>query len=61
MSPIVSERCVVVYPSGATGPPSSEVFALARALAPYLALKPADVQDALRRCGVDTRRRVTAR
>jgi hypothetical protein len=61
MPRIVSERCVVVTASGTTSPPSHEVLALARDLAPYLALRPAEITATLLRCGVDSRRPGNAR
>ena len=61
MSRIVTERCVAVAAPGSASPPSLDVLVLARVLAPYLELRPAEVAATLLRCGVDSRRPTNAR
>jgi hypothetical protein len=61
VSRFVTERCVTVSPARAAHRPSSDVLELARSLAPYLAVRPAEVTAALARCGVDPHRRPITR
>ncbi len=61
MSRFVTERCVTVSPVRTTSAPSPDVLELARALAPYLAARPADVAATLARCGIDPHRRPITR
>ena len=57
----VPEGCVVVRVRRDEAPLSSEVLGLARALAPYLAVRPVEVTAMLHRCGIGPRLPANAR
>ena len=61
MSRFVTERCVVVSSGAVLAPTSPGVLGLARALAPYLSLRPEEVTATLERCRVDTASPAAAR
>jgi hypothetical protein len=61
VSRFVTERCVTVRPVRAVPAPSPDVVQLARALVPYLPVRPSDVAATLARCGIDPRPQPIAR